>query len=301
MENKPAVNKRLALISTLIIVLISAVILSGIGTGLSTILASAFYFDSLTAIAYAGTWWDGRNPAYHDYGTVDCANFVSQCLKAGGLNLSVSPYVDSWGCIPSCDNLNAYLVNYLGVENTRNSTGSVPSWFGPGDVAIFGDSSDPWRHSVFAVAVEGGNTVCDAHSNNRYHVPISFYLGSGSTFTLCNYYDINVTENPNLISTSLNLTVASAARGKPVQATATLTQADGTAIPGKMITFYIQQKVKGGVIWVAVASPPTDASGTATVMIPAKSITMQQQPIKAVFVGDDIYSGSVGTTVINRQ
>jgi hypothetical protein len=276
-----------------------------LAVGLIASQASAFSFNSLTAIAYADTWWDGRNPAYHDYGSVDCANFVSQCLKAGGLNLSVPPYADNWGCIPSCDNLNAYLVNSLGVHyETWSQNDPLPSWFLPGDVAIFGDSSDHWRHSVFAVASDSnGNTLVDAHSNNRYHVPISFYFGGSSTFTLCNYYDVNIND-PTLTPTILSLNNATAARGKPATVIATLTETPSTGsgpLSGKTITLYIQQKVKNGVTWVAVGSSQSGSYGTATFLIPAKLITMQQQPIKAVFVGDGTYSDSVGTALIIRQ
>ena len=32
---------------------------------------------------YARRWWNGRNPAYPSF-AVDCTNFISQCLQAGG-------------------------------------------------------------------------------------------------------------------------------------------------------------------------------------------------------------------------
>ena len=38
------------------------------------------------ALNYAKKWWNGCNKNYHYYRTGDCANFVSQCLFAGGLH-----------------------------------------------------------------------------------------------------------------------------------------------------------------------------------------------------------------------
>ncbi|MDN4606085.1 amidase domain-containing protein [Sporosarcina highlanderae] len=35
------------------------------------------------AVRYADQWWNGRNPAYPSF-DVDCTNYISQCLRAGG-------------------------------------------------------------------------------------------------------------------------------------------------------------------------------------------------------------------------
>ena len=48
-------------------------------------------YNIAAAVAYAKEWGGSkRNPAYKEYDG-DCANFVSQCLKAGGLNV-----YDTW-------------------------------------------------------------------------------------------------------------------------------------------------------------------------------------------------------------
>jgi len=46
------------------------------------------YYNVNQATRYADKWWNHRNPFYHDCGGNDCANFVSQCLIAGGFNLA---------------------------------------------------------------------------------------------------------------------------------------------------------------------------------------------------------------------
>ncbi|MNI20512.1 putative amidase domain protein [compost metagenome] len=40
-------------------------------------------YDRVKAVQYAETWWNGFNPKYLEF-EVDCTNFVSQCLFAGG-------------------------------------------------------------------------------------------------------------------------------------------------------------------------------------------------------------------------
>ncbi|MEI5906276.1 amidase domain-containing protein [Bacillus spongiae] len=42
-----------------------------------------YRYDRLKAVQYAELWWDDYNPAYKKF-EVDCTNFISQCLHAGG-------------------------------------------------------------------------------------------------------------------------------------------------------------------------------------------------------------------------
>lgn len=42
-----------------------------------------YIYDRLKAVRYAETWWDDYNPAYKKF-EVDCTNYISQCLHAGG-------------------------------------------------------------------------------------------------------------------------------------------------------------------------------------------------------------------------
>ena len=55
-------------------------------------------YNPKKAIEYALKWYDKHNPQYpdFDYNRGDCANFVSQCLHYGGLNMS-----KNWYCIKS--------------------------------------------------------------------------------------------------------------------------------------------------------------------------------------------------------
>ena len=53
------------------------------------------YYNVNKAIAYAKKWWNKRNSDYYNY-SQDCANFVSQCLYAGGLRMTGSGRNDGW-------------------------------------------------------------------------------------------------------------------------------------------------------------------------------------------------------------
>lgn len=50
----------------------------------------AFHYDRLKAIQYAERWWNSYNPAYRQF-AVDCTNYISQCLHAGGAPMTGYP------------------------------------------------------------------------------------------------------------------------------------------------------------------------------------------------------------------
>lgn len=96
-------------------------------------------YDRDAVSNYADEWWNDRNSDYNDYSPNECANFVSQCLIAGGVSLSDGPGVDNKGCIPNCDNLDYNLYYYQEAEwktVTYPST-DFPSNLTKGDVIIF--------------------------------------------------------------------------------------------------------------------------------------------------------------------
>ena len=153
-------------------------------------------YNPVAAASYADLWWNAPNPAYsqvyYNQGE-DCANFVSQCLIAGGLNLYGGGFTDSYGCIPSCDNLNTNLITYQGCTHSH-LTGSYPSWFTLGGIAIFGENAaspgDLWQHATINVVT--GTPALDAHTNNRFHYPVGYYYpSSAGGFTTGEFYDFS--------------------------------------------------------------------------------------------------------------
>jgi len=77
---------------------------------LSLFLLGIFSYDPDAAVAYADEFCDKRNPDYNDYTGQggDDANFVSQCLLAGGQDLK-GCIVDDRGSII---NVKALRVNF---------------------------------------------------------------------------------------------------------------------------------------------------------------------------------------------
>ena len=51
-------------------------------------------YDRIRAYRYAERWWNARNPQYQDMG-VDCTNFTSQVMAAGGLSQHATGRQDS--------------------------------------------------------------------------------------------------------------------------------------------------------------------------------------------------------------
>ena len=70
------------------------------------------YYDRANAIAYAQKWYNSRNPQYYSY-TSDCANFVSQCLLAGGIYMTEKWYSFRISRKATRLNLRGYINNYL--------------------------------------------------------------------------------------------------------------------------------------------------------------------------------------------
>ncbi len=144
-------------------------------------------YNPIAAASYADQWWNLRNvPMYNDYnsgGGNDCANFVSQCLIAGGIDLSAGTNgagfgVDGWHCMPFCDYLQTNLRVYQNATWSGHLSSGYPSSFTQGDVAMFGSDasnpSDPWQHT--AINVVTGTPALDAHTNDRYHQTFGFFF-----------------------------------------------------------------------------------------------------------------------------
>ena len=181
---------------------------NGISEADFTVAGITYAYDPQAAVNYAEKHWKNYNSTdqkscdyYQNYSGRggDCANFVSQCLIAGGLDLSGHPGANSYTCecIINCTNLHDYLVNYLGVTwDMRFKGEEEPEWFIPGDPAIFGYSdAHPRTHAVFAVTGDATEpATCNAHTANRHHnTTQEFYDYSKDDphpFDRCTFYHI---------------------------------------------------------------------------------------------------------------
>jgi len=176
-------------------------------TGGGGVIGTALYYRNF-AVDYAmqyssntpgtASYNPGYRPVYDDNGNVtnDCANFVSQCLYAGGMPMNPTWYYKTPNGVYT-DRTAAWkgtvsLKNML--ENRKWATRVVKSQVKKGDIAFTYESENSLPHVVFVVRDVGpdGNVyVCGHTANQRdvirnpgintiyYHVHDSFQMLSG--------------------------------------------------------------------------------------------------------------------------
>ncbi|MCH5212063.1 MAG: RICIN domain-containing protein [Oscillospiraceae bacterium] len=134
--------------------------------GLSTMATYSYSPDA--AVAYADTYWSNYNPNYTSYkgSGGDCANFVSQCMRAGGIPTDGTWYPNSsaWiGCTAQRKHFSS-----LG---TLISNPSASQILKGNPVYYSSTSGSTWTHAGICVGTNSAGTpVVNAHTNDRYHV-----------------------------------------------------------------------------------------------------------------------------------
>ncbi|WP_126425402.1 amidase domain-containing protein [Brevibacillus marinus] len=137
-------------------------------------------YDRERAVAYAETYWNSANPAYRQF-AVDCTNFVSQCLHAGGIPMLFSQsrstgwwyrggqradWSYSWAVAHSL-----YLLLRSGKAPFYARQVADPSQLAIGDVICYDfDGDGRWQHNTIVVAKDGQNMpLVNAHTTNSRH------------------------------------------------------------------------------------------------------------------------------------
>lgn len=129
----------------------------------------SFTYDYKKAVAYAEQYAMNYNPAYNNYNSVggDCANFVSQCLYAGGL-----PMTDGWMYQKTvswtyASSLYSYLAENCGTAITNPAASNIRA----GDpVFYYSSSQGRYSHAAICVGVNASNVpVVDAHNTDHLH------------------------------------------------------------------------------------------------------------------------------------
>ncbi|MBA3064965.1 amidase domain-containing protein [bacterium] len=136
---------------------------------------AAIAYNRTLAVEYAkdnwntekGTVWN-RDYEYYDK---NCANFVSQCKIAGGLEIfKFKEFLgftgfDDKGCINNCDVLAGFFkkaVHINGVTKTKEELGGQKLedavTITEGDVIIYGNKGDQYQHAVLVGSGSGLNT-----------------------------------------------------------------------------------------------------------------------------------------------
>ncbi len=101
------------------------------------------YYSCKNATAYADKWWNGFNTAEYKTNNHDCANFVSQCLYAGGLSSMTGSFGSSSGW---------HHLKKLGVFQISNAWGiatDLMNWLGDfaQTIYIFKSNSDVEKYA----------------------------------------------------------------------------------------------------------------------------------------------------------
>jgi len=160
-------------------------------------------------------WTYYNNADYNHYSNLpadtsgaDCANYGSQCLIAGGIDLSKATgnICNTHPCgettIINCDNLDDFLKikrsDFKTQTNTNSST-TIPSWYRAGDVAIVGDATDVLKHTIICHSDVSGTYEFGCHTANRLNKSLSWWLGSSYADRVTFYHVIGSTvlENPS--------------------------------------------------------------------------------------------------------
>ncbi|WP_229672548.1 amidase domain-containing protein [Pullulanibacillus camelliae] len=134
-------------------------------------------YDRLAAVKYADRWWDAYNPKFRAF-DVDCTNYVSQCVFAGGgpMNGQYNKHSGWWyeGNRWSLSWAVAHSFRwYLASEGNRLGAVAVehPEQLQPGDVICYDFEGDGhWDHSTIVTEKDGkGMPLVNAHTTNSRH------------------------------------------------------------------------------------------------------------------------------------
>ena len=134
-------------------------------------------YDRERAAAYADEWWDNRNPNFPVF-TVDCTNFVSQCLLAGGAKMWGYPdrlngwwyEEDNWSLSWSvAHSLYWYLKGGKGTIAAEEKQSARELELG--DVICYDFAGDGrYDHTTIVTAKTSENEpLVNAHTDNSYH------------------------------------------------------------------------------------------------------------------------------------
>lgn len=137
-------------------------------------------YNRKKAVEYAERWWDEYNPKFHEF-EVDCTNYISQCLWAGGAPMKHSSdrakgwwyrfespvnWSFSWAVAHS---LRWYLPTSQSGLRGREVTSADQLQLG--DVICYDFNGDGrWQHNTIVVDKDAaGMPLVNAHTNNSRH------------------------------------------------------------------------------------------------------------------------------------
>lgn len=133
-----------------------------------------YHYDRRAAVQYAERWWNSYNPKYKKF-EVDCTNYVSQCLHAGGIpmtgfgNRSKGWWYSGKSWSYSWAVANALRWHLSGAkQGIRAQEVASARELVPGDILCYDFEGDgKWNHNTIVVAKDANNEpLVNAHTYN---------------------------------------------------------------------------------------------------------------------------------------
>ncbi|MGI6033929.1 MAG: leucine-rich repeat protein [Coriobacteriales bacterium] len=236
-------------------------------------------YNAAKAIAYSDKYALSYNTKYRNFNSVggDCANFTSQALKAGKLTTdatgssassvwyykSGSNYSTSWTYCPT-------FVKYMKKNKGKYIKNPKASQIYPGSPVLY-MSSGVWAHATLCVGYNSAGTpVINAHNNDRYHVPYTYWNTTRCT--------IQMTKTKPTVGTGSTFET-----GRNASATSTDLKSDADAT----YTYAILDSVNHTVQLVDYSGTASKAIIPASVKNPSDGLTY-----KVVAVSDSVFAGN---------
>jgi hypothetical protein len=170
-----AVRRRRSALAVLVAVALALlVIVAAQGAGRKS---ARVTYDREAATDYADAWALKTNPEYWSSPDNDCANFVSQCLAAGGLrptyddglewrsNGTEFPTVAWVNCGAQKRALSTGAAGHS--RYISRATRALPAGWAAGDIVYLGnlvDGAVEWQHVIICAGRRGGEWVYDSHT-----------------------------------------------------------------------------------------------------------------------------------------
>lgn len=141
-------------------------------------------YNRWAAVEYANRWWNDRNPDFPNF-DVNCTNYVSQCINAGGIPMFVTDDTQSgwWikrmpetelGFIWSFSWALAHSFRWFLSSDTAKEFAQERQnayELEHGDIIVYDfDGNNVWQHSAIVTAKrQNGQPLVNANSSNSYH------------------------------------------------------------------------------------------------------------------------------------
>ncbi len=173
------------------------------------LVAEAAGYDPAAAAAYAEKHWNNYNANYSNYNSIggDCANFVSQCLFEGGLEMtdgwywkSYSNRSESWSYCPS-------MYTYFKGKGYEIIINPSASDIVEGNPILYAWDGETWGHAAICVGKNSSGVPIVAAHNNDYR-GTDWKMGAPKTCTIIipsnktNTVKINYHTNGGTIATN---------------------------------------------------------------------------------------------------